>query len=177
MLNTSSSLPESSDEPDRLAVAEAAFSLLGFAPGGVYRASQVTLAAGALLPHRFTLTCAATGEPIVAIGGLLSAALSLTSRSVGVTDNPVLWSPDFPLDTTEAASSDHPTHSLAELRIEEHRQRHKKARRSRIVSEPTRRPLRRVSQLQLSLRLPLSYQPQPSFSRLSSFQRSWPQLL
>jgi len=32
-----------------------------------------------------------------AIGGLLSAALSLASRPVGVTDHPVLWSPDFPL--------------------------------------------------------------------------------
>ena len=30
-------------------------------------------------------------------GGLFSVALSLTSRSVGVTDHPVLWSPDFPL--------------------------------------------------------------------------------
>jgi hypothetical protein len=32
-------------------------SLLGLAPGGVYRADDVTVAAGALLPHRFTLTC------------------------------------------------------------------------------------------------------------------------
>ena len=31
---------------------------LGLAPGGVYRATEVTLGAGALLPHPFTLTCA-----------------------------------------------------------------------------------------------------------------------
>jgi len=31
---------------------------LDLAPGGVYRAGRVTPAAGALLPHRFTLTCA-----------------------------------------------------------------------------------------------------------------------
>jgi hypothetical protein len=31
------------------------------APGGVYRADRVTPAAGALLPHRFTLTCAHPG--------------------------------------------------------------------------------------------------------------------
>ena len=30
---------------------------LDLAPGGVYRAARVTLGAGALLPHRFTLTC------------------------------------------------------------------------------------------------------------------------
>ena len=113
MLNTSSSLPESNDEPDKFAATEAAFSLLGFAPGGVYRASQVTLAAGALLPHRFTLACATSSELFVAIGGLLSAALSLTSRSVGVADHPVLRSPDFPLVTAKAITSDRPAHSLA----------------------------------------------------------------
>jgi len=30
-------------------------ALLGLAPGGVYRAAEVTLHAGELLPHRFTL--------------------------------------------------------------------------------------------------------------------------
>ena len=95
-------------------MAEATFSLLGFAPGGVYRASQVTLAAGALLPHRFTLACAGTSELEAAIGGLLSAALSLASRPVGVTDHPVLRGPDFPLGATETAPSDRPIHSLAE---------------------------------------------------------------
>jgi len=31
--------------------------LLGLAPGGVCRAARVAPGAGALLPHRFTLTC------------------------------------------------------------------------------------------------------------------------
>jgi len=35
---------------------ERRFALLGLAPGGVYRAEPVTRPAGALLPHRFTLT-------------------------------------------------------------------------------------------------------------------------
>ena len=70
-----------------------AFLLLGLAPGGVYLARQVTLSAGALLPHHFTLTMV----PIARYrGGLLSVALSLVSRPGGVTDHPVLWSPDFP---------------------------------------------------------------------------------
>ena len=70
----------------------ATVSLLGLAPGGVYLARQVTSPAGELLPHRFTLT---TSPRLY--GGLLSAALSLTLRPVGVTDHPALWSPDFPL--------------------------------------------------------------------------------
>src|SRR5687768_3483228 len=41
------------------------------APGGGCRAAGVTPDAGALLPHRFTLACAAEA----AIGGLLSVAL------------------------------------------------------------------------------------------------------
>jgi len=45
---------------------------LGLAPDEVYRAAGITPDAGALLPHRFTLTCA-TGEP-GAIGGLFSVA-------------------------------------------------------------------------------------------------------
>jgi hypothetical protein len=35
----------------------------GLAPGGVYRAGRVTPAAGALLPHRFTLACAGSRPP------------------------------------------------------------------------------------------------------------------
>jgi hypothetical protein len=38
--------------------ASSPFPTLGLAPGGVYRAGGVTPAAGALLPHPFTLTCA-----------------------------------------------------------------------------------------------------------------------
>ncbi len=40
-------------------------------------------------------------------GGLLSVALSLTLRPVGVTDHPVLWSPDFPPVRTRR-TGDHP---------------------------------------------------------------------
>ena len=39
-------------------IGRAARPALGLAPGGVYRAVRVTPAAGALLPHRFTLACA-----------------------------------------------------------------------------------------------------------------------
>ena len=41
--------------------------LLDLAPGGVYLASQVTLAAGALLPHRFTLTASSPRDEGVAV--------------------------------------------------------------------------------------------------------------
>ncbi len=66
--------------------------LLDLAPGGVYLATTVTGSAGALLPHRFTLTC--TGCP--AIGGLLSVALSFESPRLAVNEHPALWSPDLP---------------------------------------------------------------------------------
>jgi len=46
----SSSLPESRRAPSQRC------SLFGLAPSGVYLAIQVTLNAGGLLPHRFTLT-------------------------------------------------------------------------------------------------------------------------
>jgi hypothetical protein len=39
-------------------IGRAARPNLDLAPSGVCRAGQVTLVAGALLPHRFTLTCA-----------------------------------------------------------------------------------------------------------------------
>ena len=71
------------------------FFLLGLAPDGVYRAEPVTRSAGELLPHRFTLTDRETPA-----GGLLSVALSLTLRPVGVTHHRVLWSPDFPPATS-----------------------------------------------------------------------------
>ena len=71
-----------------------ALPLSGLAPGGVYRAARVTPGAGALLPHRFTLTCAPV-EP-AAIGGLFSVALSCGSPRLGVTQHRALWSPDVP---------------------------------------------------------------------------------
>ncbi len=72
-------------------------TLFGLAPDGVYRADRVTPIAGALLPHRFTLTTRPSGpSPGEPFGGLLSVALSLASRPVDVIDHPVLRSPDFP---------------------------------------------------------------------------------
>src|SRR5688572_6530387 len=56
---------------------------------------------GALLPHRFTLACAA----FAAIGGLFSAALSVASRRPGVTRHPALRSSDFPPAVTRRRSS------------------------------------------------------------------------
>ena len=47
--------------------------LLGLASIGVYQAARITSHAGALLPHRFTLTC----DAFASIGGLLSVALSV----------------------------------------------------------------------------------------------------
>jgi hypothetical protein len=69
--------------------------LLGLAPGGVCHARLRHRGAGALLPHRFTLTCArlTCGR---AIGGLFSVALSRGFPRVGVTHRPALWCPDFP---------------------------------------------------------------------------------
>jgi len=53
----SSGLPASSGGPPSIARAGAApLPPLDLAPGGVYRAAQVTLGAGGLLHHRFTLT-------------------------------------------------------------------------------------------------------------------------
>ena len=80
-------------EADRLRPLFRANSLLfGLAPDGVYQARPVTRPAGELLPHRFTLT--SRQEPA---GGLISVALSLTLRLVGVTHHRILRSPDFPL--------------------------------------------------------------------------------
>jgi hypothetical protein len=96
LLAASSSLPGSRNEPDRLCF------LFGLAPGGVCQARRVTSPAGALLPHRFTLTGGAANLQHFSVtvggssGGLLSVALSLTSRPVDVIHHPVLRCPDFP---------------------------------------------------------------------------------
>src|SRR5215204_4284902 len=66
----SSSLPGSRSESDRFC------PLFGLASGGVYRARRVTPPAGALLPHRFTLT-ALRRTHAAPRGGLFSVALSL----------------------------------------------------------------------------------------------------
>jgi len=70
----------------------AALSLLDLAPNGVYLAEQVTLFAGALLPHRFTFACFRNRI----IGGLFSVALSFELPRLAVNQHPVLWSPDLP---------------------------------------------------------------------------------
>jgi hypothetical protein len=74
-------------------------SLFGLAPGGVYRAPDVTTGTGALLPHRFTLTRirgVAARRSTPAPGGLFSVALSLGSPPLDVIQHPALRSPDFP---------------------------------------------------------------------------------
>ena len=72
-----------------------ALSTLGLAPDGVCRAARVAPDAGALLPHRFTLTCAPDTE-VGAIGGLFSVALSCGSPRLAASQHPSLRSPDLP---------------------------------------------------------------------------------
>ncbi len=63
LLAASSDLPESLTEAGRLAENRSLrCSLFGLAPGGVYLADRVASTAGALLPHRFTLTTHALGH-------------------------------------------------------------------------------------------------------------------
>ena len=66
------------------------------APGGVCRAVRVTPGAGALLPHRFTLTCGSGPWRPSPIGGLFSVALSCGSPRLAVSQHPALRSPDLP---------------------------------------------------------------------------------
>ena len=105
-------------------------SLLGFAPSGVYRARSVTRSAVrsyrtvSPLPEsrepriqsREALTAASSRSrhpkaldarfsTLNSLGGLFSVALSLSSRTVGVTHHSVLRSPDFPLQTAVAPAS------------------------------------------------------------------------
>ena len=97
-----------SEQPRVLKVTLQYFALLGLAPSGVYRARVVTNSA--VRSYR-------TISPLPAcnadIGGLLSVALSRSSRTVGVTHHRVLRSPDFPLPYSYRSrnDSDHSTHS------------------------------------------------------------------
>ena len=87
-------------------VGRAALPLFDLAPGGVCQAAPVTRDAGALLPHRFTLTCAAP-----AIGGLLSVALSFGSPRLAVTSTLPCGAPTFLNTVPEpSAATTHPTH-------------------------------------------------------------------
>jgi len=92
-------LPQaSSDQPGKRA-GHSLLSLFGLAPDGVYQASNVTIRAGALLPHLFTITCAL----FRAIGCVFSVALSVGSRPLGVTQRPALRSSDFPREAAFTA--------------------------------------------------------------------------
>ena len=90
--------------------------LLGLAPDGVYRSIRVAPDAGALLPHRFTLTCAPAEA--IAIGGLLSVALSCGSPRLGVTQHPALRSPDVPRTDHRTRVRTRPPGRLATATIE-----------------------------------------------------------
>ncbi len=63
-------LPEGCPRPVGHGRTGRSFPLLGLAPDGVYRADAVTDIAGALLPHRFTLTCDRSPRGTRSIGGL-----------------------------------------------------------------------------------------------------------
>ena len=67
-------------------------SLFGLAPHGVCRASDRRRPSGALLPHPFTLTRPPEGDS----GGLLSAALSVASPRLAVSEHAARRSSDFP---------------------------------------------------------------------------------
>ncbi len=77
--------------------------LFGIAPEGGCRACQLTLTAGGLLPHRFTLTCPdklfglKPTLQFIGTGGFLSVALSAGLPLPAFRQLPALWSPDFPL--------------------------------------------------------------------------------
>ena len=98
IIHLGASLPTPScDLPGMHRASNAPF-LFGLAPNGVYHATAVTGACGALLPHLFTL--ARTDGAL----GLFSAALSIASRRPGVIRRYALWSPDFPLHLADKAT-------------------------------------------------------------------------
>ena len=78
------------DLPEDLSAGRAIL-LLGLPPGGVCRATP--LARGAVSSY---LTVSPLPSPLEPSGGLISVALSLFLRTVGVTHHPALRSPDFP---------------------------------------------------------------------------------
>ena len=108
----------------------AALSLFGLAPDGVCLAGQVTPAAGALLPHRFTLTCARSqgagpsavcslwhfpaGRPdwplasILPCGAPTFLSVETTPRPPGRLTVPTSLAPEFPLRRTGSATSNTP---------------------------------------------------------------------
>ena len=95
------SLPASCGLPGTRAERATPRPLFGLAPGGVCHAAPV--ASGPVRSYR---TLSPLPVPPGAIGGLLSAALSVGSRRPGVTRHPALWSSDFP-PAGEPASDPH----------------------------------------------------------------------
>jgi len=79
-----------------------ALSLRDLAPGGVCRATPVARGAGALLPHRFTLT--GRNRRSVLCGTFLRVT------STGASQHPVLRSPDFPQPRRAAVIQSAPRH-------------------------------------------------------------------
>ena len=85
----SSGLPAGSGEQPSGACAVATLcDILGLASGGVCLATPVTRNAGALLPHRFTLTNPQARRP--SGGGLFSVALSRELPRIAVNNHPAL---------------------------------------------------------------------------------------
>ncbi len=95
------SLPASRGLPGTRAERATPRPLFGLAPGGVCHAAPV--ASGPVRSYR---TLSPLPVPRRAIGGLLSAALSVGSRRPGVTRHPALRSSDFP-PAGEPASDPH----------------------------------------------------------------------
>ena len=100
--HTSCDLPESS-------AGHAIRFLFGLAPDGVYHRHRLLPAARCALttpfhPYRATSNKLSFNKALKALGGLLSAALSVGSHLPGVTWRPTLWSPDFPLKPTNKAT-------------------------------------------------------------------------
>lgn len=81
-------LPDASRDLPGAYSAERTRPLFDLAPGGVCHATYVTTSA---VCSYHTLSPLPSEE-----GGLLSVALSLSSRPAGVTRHRVPWSPDFP---------------------------------------------------------------------------------
>ena len=84
--------------------------LFGLAPGGVYHASTVTIAA-----VRSYHTISPLPRRLKTTGGIFSVALSMNSRPPGVTWRLVLWSPDFPLSNNDSDCFDQLSWLLYEL--------------------------------------------------------------
>jgi hypothetical protein len=93
----------SSSLPGTLTGRAAPRPLFGLAPGGVYHATPVTRRA--VRSYRTISPLPVPGGACApsAIGGVLSAALSVASRRPGVTRHPALWSSDFPRRHRDAA--------------------------------------------------------------------------